>query len=476
MVNTIRRLAGHFPSIPQCVVAFLLMLAGPAATADTIFELIEIDLLKGVSPVEQEALLRQAGVTVERAEKPINVAFDECRTVRFRPNAYSWIELHDCQVIIAYSFDELSSVHITGIFPNRDSACDWCLQIEEAIDPWIPKEETLRYRLNEWLDGKSPEFSQIFSLRASQAVKVEFHHGKTCHCTLQFEISTHFDQEDPNLATRDLKQLPAPEDDAIEVRNFPAMEFECVKVQPDSFQMGNGSPDTRNPEYINTAPVAVTITKPFLIQRTEVTQKLWKRVMQTQPWIAQENVIYGDEYPATFMTWSEANEFCQKLSDTIRGEKLISIDESFRLPTEAEWELSCRAGTETAYSFGDDPLQFRDYAWVRDRVIRKGESIEANSFAHRVATKKPNRWGLFDMHANVWEFCQDYYAKDLVGGNNPGGPVTWTMRARTGPLRVLRGGSWKYYEPLLNTSYTRSMCSESKRGGDIGFRVVLSVQ
>ena len=106
--------------------------------------------------------------------------------------------------------------------------------------------------------------------------------------------------------------------------------------------------------------------------------------------------------------------------------------ETYRLPTDAQWEYACRVGTKTTFSFGDDEKQLGEYAWFAGNTA--GEQ-----YTHAVGLKKPNPWGLFDMHGNVWEWCSDWYDNTLPGGTNPIDPH---RNSGGGSLRVLRGGSW----------------------------------
>jgi len=130
----------------------------------------------------------------------------------------------------------------------------------------------------------------------------------------------------------------------------------------------------------------------------------------------------------------------------------------YRLPTESEWEYACRSGTTTAYGFGDDASGLGDYGWF------DGNS---DSSTHPVGEKKPNAWGLYDMHGNVWEWCQDWY------GDYPSGSATDPTGATSGSLRVFRGGSW-----ILNARYCRSAYRDwlgpGARGSSLGFRVLRS--
>ena len=192
----------------------------------------------------------------------------------------------------------------------------------------------------------------------------------------------------------------------------------------------------------------VTLTKPFLLGVHEVTQGQWQAVMGTTPWKGKQYVKEGDDYPATYVSWNDAVEFCRKLSE-IEGLE-------YRLPTEAEWEYACRAGTTTAYSFGDDASELGEYAWYRENAWEAGQK-----YAHTVGQKKPNPWGLYDMHGNVWEWCEDRYGVYHAGAaTDPTGPAS-------GDLRVLRGGSFSnrssyvrsanryFLQPVVRNNFTR---------------------
>jgi len=189
----------------------------------------------------------------------------------------------------------------------------------------------------------------------------------------------------------------------------------------------------------------VTLTKSFHLGRTEVTQGQWKAVMGTTPWKGKIGVEEGDDYPATHVSWDDAVEFCRKLSEKEGVE--------YRLPTEAEWEYACRAGTTTVYSFGDDESQLDEYAWSYENAWIVGET-----YAHIVGQKKPNPWGLHDMHGNVWEWVQDRY------GEYPSGDVTDPSGPPMGWNDTYRGGH----------SSIRHAIIHGNRGLKLGFRVLRS--
>jgi formylglycine-generating enzyme len=193
----------------------------------------------------------------------------------------------------------------------------------------------------------------------------------------------------------------------------------------------------------------------FLMQVTEVTQQQWQDVMGTRPWDGKGSVTTGADYPATSISWEDAQKFCEQLSRR-EGTK-------YRLPTEAEWEYACRAGTSTIYSFGNEVSDMPDYGWITDNAHSKGEQ-----FAHRVARQKPNGWGLYDMHGNVWEWCGDWFGEGYYGVSpekDPSGP-------REGSARVVRGGSWRSSDTHARSTF-RSGVPSSTTQDDLGFRVVL---
>ena len=202
------------------------------------------------------------------------------------------------------------------------------------------------------------------------------------------------------------------------------MEF--IPIPPGSFMMG--SPSNESGRYDNEKQHRVTLTKGFHMQTTEVTQRQWKAVMGNNP---SNFKNCGDNCPVEEVSWNDVQDFIRKLNQREGGSK-------YRLPTEAEWEYAARAGTTTRFSFGDDEGRLGEYAWYSGNSGRK---------THSVGQKTPNAWDLYDMHGNVWEWCQDWY------GDYPSGSVTDSIGPSSGSRRVIRGGSWGNKPPGL-----RSQC------------------
>ena len=197
------------------------------------------------------------------------------------------------------------------------------------------------------------------------------------------------------------------------------MDF--VWIQPGTFVMG--SPGTEQERYPNEGPQhEVTISQGFYLGKYEVTQGQWESVMTTAPWSGRSEVQISAINPAVYISWNDVSDFIQVLNEG-------AGTEIYRFPTEAEWEYACRAGTTTPWSSGDSKADLWDYAWFKDNSYDLGEQ-----YGHQVGTKLPNPWGLYDMHGNVYEWCQDWLGDYSSGAQtDPNGPTV-------GSERVLRSG------------------------------------
>ena len=225
---------------------------------------------------------------------------------------------------------------------------------------------------------------------------------------------------------------PSPENSPVS-KNSIGMEFK--PLTGGTFTMGKGS-DAQQ----------VTLTTPFEMGVHEVTQQQYELVMGKNP-----SLFKGAQNPVERVRWKDAVEFCRKLS-ALTDEK--ASGGNYRLPTAAEWEYACRAGTTTAFCFGDDESGLGDYSWYNENSSNR---------SHPVGEKKPNQWSLCDMHGNVSEWCQD----DFLSAKR--GSVTDPTRPKSGSYRMCRGGSY---------SDTGENCESSSGYWNIptnlstGFRVV----
>ncbi|MFC1532040.1 formylglycine-generating enzyme family protein [Thermodesulfobacteriota bacterium] len=214
-----------------------------------------------------------------------------------------------------------------------------------------------------------------------------------------------------------------------------------------------GSPDDEPGRADDETQKQATISQGFYMQTTEVTQGQWYRVMDENPSFFNE---CGYDCPVENISWDDVNEFIMKLN---RFEKT----KKYRLPTEAEWEYACRAGSTTALANGGLTSSQCEYDPIHDPIgWYKSNSINKT---HPVAEKISNSWGLFDMHGNVWEWVQDKYSKSMPRSLKD--PV-----AQFGWGRVFRGGSWSF-AAQCSRSANRKWVLQGYKSKNIGFRVVM---
>lgn len=218
------------------------------------------------------------------------------------------------------------------------------------------------------------------------------------------------------------------------------LDIEFVSIPAGKFTMG--SPSSEKNHQVDEGPVHEVTIEAFELGKYEITQKQWVEVMGSNPskWI-------GDDFPVGHVSKNNVEEFIEKLNEREGTDK-------YRLPTEAEWEYACRAGTTAAYSFGDDESKLGDYAWY---------NANSDNQIHPVGQKKPNSWGLYDMHGNVWEWVQDDSHDSYDGAPSDGS--AW------GSGETSRGGSY---------STVAKFCRSANRNGcdpedTIGFRLVREI-
>ena len=234
----------------------------------------------------------------------------------------------------------------------------------------------------------------------------------------------------------------------IVLRFVPAGEFDMgSRISAEEAEHRYGEEDQGIEWHEQEHPLhKVKISRPFYIGVYEVTQKQWAAIMGNSP-----SHFKGDNLPVETVSWDDTQEFCRKAGDGLR------------LPTEAEWEYACRAGTETRWYFGNDESTFGEYAWYRDNAGEK---------THETGRKKPNAWRLYDMYGNVWEWCGDRYDRDYYNGwengvTDPPGPQNekyW--------YRVVRGGAW-YVTPRYGRSANRVYSDPAGSNKTDGFRVAM---
>lgn len=219
----------------------------------------------------------------------------------------------------------------------------------------------------------------------------------------------------------------------LTLANGVTLRLQMIDLPGGEFQMGGT-------EYDNEKPVHRVRIAPFSIGKYEVTQAEWSAVMNSNP-----SYFKGDKRPVENISWNDVQEFLKRLGN------------GYRLPTEAEWEYAARGGTTTEYSFGDDLAKLGEYAWFYGNS--GGETKP-------VGQKRPNPFGLHDVHGNVWEWVEDSYHKNYEGAPTDGS--AWQADGNNGD-RVMRGGAW--YDVSYYRSANRANIRPANRGYDVGFRL-----
>ena len=217
------------------------------------------------------------------------------------------------------------------------------------------------------------------------------------------------------------------------------VKLEMVLIPAGKFKMG--SPASEKGRLNSETQHEVTLTKPFYMGKYEVTQEQWESLM-----VNNLSFYRGPKLPVTDVSWEDCQEFIKKLNKKTDG--------GYRLPTEAEWEYACRAGTTTAYSFGDN-ITPKDANYADSGIFKP---VAVGSY-------KPNSFGLYDMHGNVFEWCEDWHADYQAGAvTDPKGPAK-------GESRVLRGGSFDFDVSEARSSNRFSGLARALRDDSYGFRL-----
>jgi formylglycine-generating enzyme required for sulfatase activity len=325
------------------------------------------------------------------------------------------------------------------------------VDVDESLRTYVPLAAKKVDDLDEAICIQLAEWYASLAEKASPAGKGVIL-GRAKECCQRFLV-LHTTQD---AALLKCKMLQAKVDKALEKAAPPpqprgpmlalakGVKIKLVPIPAGSFLMGSpaqevGRGEVEGPQY------KVTISKPFQMGATEVTQEQYEAIMGKNP-----SSCKGPANPVEQVSWEEAMEFCKKVSAKT-GQKV-------RLPTEAEWEYACRAGTKTRFYSGDEEKDLADCGWY---IENSGKQT------HPVGEKKPNAFGLFDMHGNVWEWCADWYAESYLGAKavDPTGPATGTNR-------VVRGGCW--LDPMrLCRSAIRFRNKPDSRSAYVGFRVVV---
>lgn len=256
------------------------------------------------------------------------------------------------------------------------------------------------------------------------------------------------------------------------VESYAQMEF--VRLPAGIFKMGDTEAHCGNPVLVQLSA--------FSLGKTEVTQAQWKAVMGYNP-----SPLKGDKLPVEDVSWYDAMKFCQKLTEREHHAGRLPRNLKFTLPTEAQWEYACRAGTKTKFSFGDSSALFSQYGNFADKSFFKSpegkpwaphplatseekESNDGFAYIAPVGSFRPNAWGLYDMHGNVQEWCLDYNNSRLKGGKDP--IQTTPGNDKNGTQRIVRGGGWTDPTTMCSSAFRKS-CSPEEHNYSFGFRVAI---
>jgi sulfatase modifying factor 1 len=233
--------------------------------------------------------------------------------------------------------------------------------------------------------------------------------------------------------------------------SIPDINLDMLWCKPGTFMMG--SPKDEMGHLKNETQHEVTLTKGFYLGKYEVTQEQWEKVMGSNPSVWDK----GTTLPVEMVSWDSAINFCQKLTQMEKAAGRLPEGWAYTLPTEAQWEYACRAGTTTAYSFGDE---------ITPKQANYDENVDKTT---PVDTYPANAWGFHDMHGNVWEQCLDWY------GDYPDGSASDPVGPSGGSIRVYRGGSWYDFGRYMRSAF-RYRYTPGFRRSTLGLRLSLQTE
>jgi len=333
-----------------------------------------------------------------------------------------------------------------------------------AYESQIVAQQTLREaKLNEGWAATSKTVRDIDTGIAGLKQKQQpYLAGKTRHEQDDYQFASWSKlAELPDL--KDVRSLAACGDLKLGSKLTNSLGQVFVYLPPGTFEMGSPTNETgRDADEGTNGTHTVTLTDGFFMAIHETTQGPYQTITGEAPWKGQEYIREGADYPATYVSWDDANDkFIKRLNEAERAAGTLPSGWEYRLPTEAQWEYAARAGTQTPYSFGGDASQLGKYAWFDDNAWDVDER-----YAHSVGQKLPNQWGLYDTAGNVWEWTADLY------GEYPAGKVTNPTGSDGGSLRISRSGSFG-----LDSSGCRPADRRRYSSGDrydfLGFRLAL---
>jgi formylglycine-generating enzyme required for sulfatase activity len=403
----------------------------------------------GITTREFEAFLLKRGVGLHELEAEV---FAELRDrskaslVRFEPFEVTYGEW-EIELELKATLGLRANAEVTAAEPVFEEIEFTVAQLQEA-EAIEEKEKTGRYasRISDFLDSLNAVwfYFSVVTLTSEgnkQASRFDLNRGfieLLNREVLQTDIKSFWEREDINQITLDMVAIPG---------------GKFVMGSPDE---ENGR-DTEKPQHLVTVP-------PFYLGRVPVTQSQWRFVAgldridrNLEPELSR---FSGDDLPVERVSWEDATEFCARLS--------AHTGRAYRLPSEAEWEYACRAGTTTPFHFGKT-LNTNVANYDGNYTYGNGQKGQYRQKTTPVGSlNAANAWGLFDMHGNVWEWCEDDWHNNYEGAPTDGS--AWLDRENESSTKVIRGGSWDYSPWYCRSAY-RYHFSRDYRVNSLGFRV-----